>query len=150
MSNLSFRRRLTIGQLNAQTAATEKENLYTLSKIIYINSKNTLFLSDVYEIYLKCRQFNWRIPVMDFTFQKICRLGPVTLSKMFSFISIFKVLCSDFKLSLKISLRFRRLYFPEYLWSETSDRSNQFPKYSNLQKSYIQGWWLGVDKTWNT
>ena len=36
MSHLSFWRGSNIGQLNVQTAMVEKENLYTLSNIIYI------------------------------------------------------------------------------------------------------------------
>ena len=110
MRHLSFRGRSTIGQVNVQTTTDEKEKLYILS-----NSKVRLFLSEVQEMFLKCRQINCKIPVMDFTFWKIYRLKSVTLPKMCSFKSISKAFCSDFRLSLNISQHFRSLYFPECL-----------------------------------
>ena len=79
-----FCKRSTIVQLNVQVAIAENEEQSTLSNILYIAFQNCYSLSlkfSLEEVFLKCRQSDWKILVVEFIFHKASYWGPATLSK---------------------------------------------------------------------
>ena len=115
------------------------------------------------EVFLKCRQINWKIPVMDFISQQCWGLRPVTLPKMCFFRRIFNRFCTGLVLSLKISQKisvyqkhlhlfsnysnqFSKNYLPKFACSRPATESWESSRYLTFQLGILLFW---CDKTWS-
>ena len=82
-----FCKRSIIGQLNIPAATAENEEQYTYSNIIYIGFQNSYsflkfsLISIDKQLFLKGRQINWKILVVEFIFCQSCRLRACNFTK---------------------------------------------------------------------
>ena len=76
------------------------------------------------QVFLKGREINWKILVVDFIFWRSSDWGLATLPNMRCF-KYFKGFCSDLYY-FNISRHFRLVYFPEYFSAASSNSCKVF------------------------